>query len=226
MDSKPLDSAGVYKLEHTSSGEPYIALTTRSETPIYLTKYYPKDPPDVEAALSLPEVNFFLISAPTPYTLADAEWWVNSQLATSSNYPLQILRAGAPDESGTLIGSVSLMPPDSAVLATLREKGILPDSHPNGKECELGYYLRPDYRGKGIVKAGVKGILAYGKVEHGVTNVLIRVADDNEASLRVVENMGKEYWVRTEQEDHVVDWPEAKGGGRKNLLSWRWMAPS
>lgn len=226
MYPKPLDSAGVYKLEQTSSGEPYIAVPTRSETPIFLTKYYATDPPDVEATLKLPEVNLFLISAPTPYTLADAEWWVNSQLTTTSNYPLQILRAGAPDEAGTLIGSISLMPPDSAVLGILREKKLLPDSLRQEDECELGYYLHPDYRGRGIVKAGVKAILAYGKAEHGVTRVIVRIAEDNEASRRVVESMVGEYWERAEKEDHVADWPEAKGGGKKKILSWRWKAPA
>jgi RimJ/RimL family protein N-acetyltransferase len=222
MEPKPLDPAGVYKLEHTPSGSPYIALSTRSPTPIFLTKYYANDPPDVEAALKLPAVNLHLVSAPTPYTLADAEWWVNQQLTTASNFPLQILRAGSPGEDGTLIGSVSLMPPDSQVLAIMREKKVLPEMLKEANECELGYYLHPDWRGNGVVKSGVKAILAWGKAEYGVNRVLVRIAEDNLDSRRVIESMGK-YWVRAEAEDLVVDWPENKGGGKKTLLSWRWI---
>lgn len=223
MESKPLDSAGVYKLEHTPSGSPYIPIPTRSPTPIYLTTYYKNDAPGVEASLKLPEVNLHLISAPTPYTLADAEWWINQQLTTSSNYPLQVLRAGSPDEDGALIGSVSLMPPDSEVLANLREQKVFPDSFNKGDECELGYYLHPDWRGNGIVKSAVKAILAWGKTELNVTQVIVRVVEDNPNSRKVVESMG-EYFVREDGADHVIDWPESKGGGQKKILSWRWTA--
>jgi RimJ/RimL family protein N-acetyltransferase len=222
MDLKPLDRAGLYQLEHTPSGSPYVAVPSRSETPIYLTTYYAKDPPDVESALKLPEVNFYLISAPTPYTLADAEWWVNQQLTTPANLPLQVLRAGSPGEDGKLIGTVSLMPPDSQVVTRLRE--LLPNSLKEGNECELGYYLHPDWRGKGIMKAGVKALLATAKTEYGVSRVIVRIAEDNLNSRRVVESMGGE-WVRTEGECPELDWPETKGGGRKQILSWVYKAP-
>lgn len=224
MGSKNLDPEGVYKLEHTSSGSPYVAIPTRSPTPIFLTTYYATDPPDVEATLKLPAVNLHLISAPIPYTLADAEWWVNQQLTTVSNYPLQILRTGHPDEEGTLIGSVSLMPPDSAVMATLREQNKLPDSFKPDSECELGYYLNPDWRGKGIVKAAVRAMLVLAQAEYGIKNVVVRIAEDNENSRRVIESMSED-WVRTEAEDTVIDWPEKKGGGKKKLLVWHWTAP-
>lgn len=225
MEPKPLDPAGVYKLEHTPSGSPYVALPTRSPTPIFLTTYYAKDPPDCEAGLKLPAVHMHLISAPVPYTLADAEWWVNQQLTTASNYPLQVIRAGSPSEDGTLIGSVSLMPPDSAVLAVLREKKALPDSLKKGNESELGYWLHPEWRGKGIVKAAVRAILALGKTEYGVNSVIVRIVEDNQNSRRVIESMGED-WVRAEAEDHLVDWPENKGGGgKKKIFTWRWTAP-
>lgn len=226
MDSGPFDYAGTYRLSYTTSGEPFIALCTRSENPIFLTKYYAKDPSDVHAAISLPEVNPFLASTPTPYTLADAEGWVSSQLTAASNYPLQVLRTGAPDEAGTLIGSVSLMPHDNVALVDLRKKGLLTDSSRQEHECELGYYLHPDYRGKGIVKAGIRALLAYAQAEHGMNSVVVRVAEDNTASRRVIESMVEERWSRVEGKDLVVDWPDAKGGGKKKILCWMWMATS
>lgn len=222
MDHKPRDPVGLYKLEHTPSGSPYVAVPSRSESPIYLTTYYAKDPPDVESALRLPEVNSYLISVPTPYALADAEWWVNQQLTTPANLPLQVLRAGSPGEDGKLIGSVSLMPPDSQVLTRLRE--LLPNSLKGGNECELGYYLHPDWRGKGIIKGGVKALLTTAKTEYGVSKVIVRIAEDNLNSRRVIESMADD-WARTENEDQELDWPKIKGGGRKKILTWVYKAP-
>lgn len=225
MEPKPLDSAGVYKLQHTPSGNPYIEIPSRSPTPIYLTKYYVTDIPTVYSVLTLPAVNLFLISAPWPYALADAEWWVNSQLTSSSDLNLQILRSGSPDEDGTLLGSVSLERPGSGILETLREKLPALEALRRGKECELGYYLHPDWRGKGIMKSGVKALLAWARAECDVQDVMVRVVDDNWASRRVIESLGDEYFARVEGEDHEINWPENKrGGGTKKILVWKWHA--
>jgi RimJ/RimL family protein N-acetyltransferase len=226
MEPKPLDAAGLYKLQYTASGSPYIAIPSRSSMPIYLTMYYANDAPAAHSILTIPAVNLALVSVPLPYTLADAEWWVKNQIAgpSTANLPLQILRSGSPGEDGTLIGSVSLMPPDSEVLTTLRENKALPDSLKEATECELGYYLNPAWQGKGIMKSGVKALLAWARAEAGVKAVIVRAVEDNSASRRVIEGLGDEYFVRTERLDYQFDWPEKKGGGRKKLLTWRWNA--
>lgn len=226
MEPKSLDPAGLYKLQYTASGSPYIAIPSRSSTPIYLTMYYANDAPAAHSILTIPAINLALVSVPLPYTLDLAEAWVKNQLAgtPSGNLPLQILRSGSPDENGTLIGSVSLMPPDSEVMTKLRESNVLPETLKAASECELGYYLSPDWQGKGIMKSGVKALLAWGRAEAGVEAVMVRVVEDNAASRRVIESLGDEYFVRTEGADYYFDWPEKKGGGRKKLLTWKWNA--
>jgi hypothetical protein len=52
----------------------------------------------------------------------------------------------------------------------------------------------------------------------------VRIAEDNLNSRRVVESMAGD-WVRTEDEDPELNWPETKGGGRKKILSWVYKAP-
>lgn len=90
-------------------------------------------------------------------------------------------------------------------------------------ECELGYYLHPDYQGKRIMGTAVKALLWWGKVKMGVSNVVVRIVEENVKSRAVIEKMGVgKVWKRVEDEDSWVDWPEVKGGGRRKLLVWRW----
>jgi len=221
MESRAPNAVGSeqpYKLEHTSSGKPYILISTSSSSPIYLTEFYSTDVEAVQATLSIPEVHLHLVSIPQPYTIPDAEWWINLQMTGSSNLLLQVLRAGDP-ETGTFIGSVSLMPADSEAFLAVKHKLVLKKG-PGDDECELGYYLHPDWRGKGIMRSAVRALIWWGKEEKGATNVMVRVLEGNLASRGVVESMGE--FVREEVKDDWVDWPEIKGGGRRKILVWRW----
>jgi RimJ/RimL family protein N-acetyltransferase len=213
----PSGPQGTHQLQHTPSGSPYIALSTASSTAIYLTQFYSTDINRVQETVSIPEVYLHLIAVPQPYTLADAEWWINHQVTGKSNLPLQVLRSDDP-ETGKFIGSVSLMPPDSEALARVRDK--MPGCGPAENEFELGYYLHPDARGKGIMRSAVKALLDWGTNHCEVKTVVVRISEDNLASRRVVEGM-KEF-VREGANDDWVDWPEEKGGGRRKVLVWRW----
>jgi RimJ/RimL family protein N-acetyltransferase len=223
MDSKPPDSAiyeQSYKLEQTSGGKPYILLKTSSSTPIYLTEFYPTDTTAVQATVSIPSVSHNLISILQPYTFADAEWWVNLQLGGKSSLPLQVLRSGHP-ESGTFIGSVSLMPADSEAFLAIKDKIALKTEGPGENECELGYYLHPDWRGKGIMRNAVRALIWWAGKANGVTNVVVKALEGNLGSRGVIESL-KEF-VREEEKDDWVDWPEVKGGGRRKIFVWRWV---
>lgn len=143
-------------------------------------------------------------------------------MSGKSNLPLQVLRAGDP-VTGQMIGAVSLMPRDSEALQAVKSKlprGIVKEGM-EGNECELGYYLHPDWQGKKIMSAAVKALLHWGKEEFGAENVVVKIVEQNAKSRSVVERMGSTF-VRFEKEDSWVDWPEIKGGGRRKLLVWRW----
>jgi len=214
------------KLLHTESGHPYIPLTTASPTPIFLTPFFPHDVPVLQQTHSIPAINLRLIAVPLPYTLSDAEWWVDLQMSGKSNLPLQALRSGDP-EKGTFIGSASLMPPDSEALQDVRDtlpEGLKREVEGEGEEeFELGYYLRPEWQGKGIMGAAVTALIDWGEKEMGVKRVVLRILEDNEKSRGIVGRVGS-LFKRHEEEDKWIDWPEIKGGGRKKLLVWRWSA--
>jgi RimJ/RimL family protein N-acetyltransferase len=193
-------SSGASKVLLTAAGTPYIPLDTGSSAPIYLTPFFLTDVSTVQATLSDPVLAAQLIAVPQPYTLADAKYWINLQLEGKCNLPLQVLRASDPD-AGQLVGSVSLMSIDSEPLALLRDK--LPGLAKNEeKQYELGYYLHPDWTKKGIMTAGVKALVDWGRKEYSA-NVVIRVAEENTASRKIVEGM--KGFVRDEARDSWVD---------------------
>lgn len=112
------------------------------------------------------------------------------------------------------------MPADSEAVLAIKEKIALKKG-PDGSECELGYYLHPEWRRKGIMRNAVRALLWWAKAEKGATNVMVRALEGNLASRGVIESM-KEF-LRMEEKDEWVDWPEIKGGGRRKVLVWKWM---
>lgn len=128
-----------------------------------------------------------------------------------------MLRSGDP-ETGTFIGSVNLMPADSEAFPAIKDKIALEKKGPDENDCDLGYYLHHDWRGKGIMRNAVRALIWWGK-ENGAEGVMVRFLEANLASRGVVENI-KEF-VREEEKDDWVDWPEVKGGGRRKILVWR-----
>ncbi|KAH8805974.1 acyl-CoA N-acyltransferase [Xylogone sp. PMI_703] len=216
-------------LHYTSSGNPYIQLATASEQPIYLTTFYLTDGPAIVDIMSLPTVYNHLIAVPFPYTPSDASFWINLQLSGTSNLPLQVLRAGDP-ETGRFIGACSLNPitpppppsnpPEQHNPSAL--KTIIPKTE---KEYELGYYLHPDFRGKGIMRPAVEALVDWAVREHGVQSVAVRVVEGNVGSRRIVESISD--FKRVEEEDDWIVWPEVKGGGgKKRIYFWRWRCES
>ncbi|KAG0646563.1 hypothetical protein D0Z07_7580 [Hyphodiscus hymeniophilus] len=220
MSSEDPNPEDQHKVWHTPSGKPYMLIKTSSPVPIYLTEFYLTDASAAQSTASLPAIYLSLISIPVPYTLADAESWINLQLTGTSNLPLQVLRSGDP-ETGRFIGCVSLMPTGSEALRAMKEKINLAAKGHAVNECELGYYLHPDWRGKGIMRNAVRALIWWGIEEMGVEKVVVTVLEKNLESKAVVESLVE--FVRVEERDQWVDWPEIKGGGRRRLMAWRWM---
>lgn len=205
-----------YKLQTSTSSQPFIALpSTASRQPIFLTNFQPVDAAALQAVLDIPSINDSLISIPKPYTLADANFWINLQLSEATTPWLQALRFDNP-ETGTFIGGVSLVPAASSSYRLPGQDGIERES---SKEYVLGYYLHPEFQRRGIMRDAVLALVAWAVAEQGVREVRVDVAIENVRSRRLVESL--EGFERVEGEEEMV-WPESKGGGRKKIWSWRW----
>jgi len=201
-----------YSLQHTSDNEPYIPLPAKpGRPPVFLTKFLEDDAEALEATLSLDSINLALIAVPRPYTLDDAKGWIAMQRGgTAGDLPLQVLRADDP-KSGKLIGAITL---------TRNKLEILQGTAPSSEdECELGYYLHPDYWRKGIMKDAVEAIMAWALSERKTEAVVIRAAENNLGS-RAVVNSFRQFKVIGE--DFEITYPASKGGEKKIIRSWRW----
>jgi RimJ/RimL family protein N-acetyltransferase len=76
-------------------------------------------------------------------------------------------------ETGALIGGCGLMP-----------------SRPPYREWELGYVLRPELWGQGIVSEAARAVLDFGFRRVGAHRVFARIDPENAASIRVAGKLG------------------------------------
>ncbi|KAL3426526.1 GCN5-related N-acetyltransferase [Phlyctema vagabunda] len=179
--------------ESTSS---YLTVTTPSGQEFYITPMRKSDARRMQETLSIPSNLNELISLPVPYTLSDAEYWISLQMGPEkTSLPLQVLRSSDP-HTGPLTGCVSFT-----------------------EEGELGYYLHPDFRGLGIMKPAVDVLLKWARSEMGMQKFFVRACEENVGSRRVIEAL--DGFVEDKAAASWVDWPEAKGGGKRKVLVWR-----
>lgn len=116
------------------------------------------------------------------------------------------IRAESPGFAGELIGSVGVRRISAEASMYV-----------------IGYSLHPDWQRQRIMSAAVTAALWYGAVyQKVIKSAIIQVAEDNAGSRKVVE--GLEGFVPFPEMDVVEEWPEGKGGGRKALRTWKWIA--
>jgi RimJ/RimL family protein N-acetyltransferase len=137
----------------------------------------------------------------------------------SDNLPLQVLRSSSPDETGKFIGTCSLRTMTPNEVMEVLNKVPKAKGEYGANSYELGYFIHPAWKGKGIVTVATKEIIAWGKAEYGAATI-VRIAEDNVESMKLVERIPQ--FVRVEENDDFADWPATKGGGRKKILFWKW----
>lgn len=64
-----------HQIQYTSSGQPYIALETGSDVPIFLTPYYATDVEAYRELVDHPSMHTKLASPPIPYLREHAQLW-------------------------------------------------------------------------------------------------------------------------------------------------------
>ncbi|KAK6508880.1 hypothetical protein TWF481_003647 [Arthrobotrys musiformis] len=144
------------------------------------------------------DLAFILLKPPYPYTLDDARWFHDNQAHNRfQNYPgtqeVWVIRSKS--HSGTLVGICG--------------------THPNFEESDnrfrLGYFLAPEFRGKGIMPAVVTEVLK--RFPGTIFDAGAEVG--NMASRKVLEKCGFQYIEDGEFEE---TWPASKGGGVRKLV--------
>lgn len=115
------------------------------------------------------DVAKWLSNIPSPYTMSDAEDWVNTVNASINDEPpsfhLSVFMKKA------LIGGVGLR-------------------HVENERYELGYWLAKEYWGRGLAFEAATGLLRHGRRESPGSKIIAHCAKDNEASMRVLKRLG------------------------------------
>jgi RimJ/RimL family protein N-acetyltransferase len=145
-------------------------LTSDDDDDLILRPRLPEDVDAIVAACQDPEIPRWT-RVPSPYTRADALAYLETaaaEEAAGETVPLL-----AVDAAGTLLGSFSLM--------DLR--------HAPGYG-EIGYWLAPGARGRGVATRAVRLLTGWGHAALGLDRIEIHVHRDNAPSRRVPERAG------------------------------------
>ena len=108
---------------------------------------------------------------PHPYTLADAEAYVQQRLAQPERLMFCI------DVGGEAVGGIGLHPGDDV----------------NRLTAELGYWLAEKCWGRGIMTAAVRAMVHHGFAACPLERIEAYVYANNPASARVLEKLGFQY---------------------------------
>jgi RimJ/RimL family protein N-acetyltransferase len=131
---------------------------------VMLRPLRPDDAEDLAAGCNDPLTQRFLPLLPSPYTLADARYWINE---------------GAPEafaEGGWAYGFA-----DPATDRLLGGGGVRLKTH---GAAEIGYWVAPWARGQGVATAAAR-LLATHVLAEGVQRLVLRTEPENPASQRV-----------------------------------------
>lgn len=105
---------------------------------------------------------------PHPYTVADAERWIQTVMAESP--PTQF----AIEVGGCVVGGI----------------GLIPGADVYRHSAELGYWLGEPHWGRGIMTAAVRAITEYAFDQFDLRRIAARVFEGNVGSIRVLEKAG------------------------------------
>lgn len=139
----------------------------------------PADAERIMQACSHPSTRHWLAELPDPYTLDDARGYVDSreeQHAAADGVYWAMAPAGRPDH---LVGQIGLM-------------GLQHGLSPSG---EIGYWVHPDSRRRGLATRAVRAVSRHGLLTLdegglGLRRVVLRAADGNVASVGVARAAG------------------------------------
>jgi RimJ/RimL family protein N-acetyltransferase len=129
-----------------------------------LRKFVREDAPRVTELVSDYEVSRWTSNIPYPYTLRDAEQWIDSATPESARLPCAV------EIDNEIVACVSCWPEESGGF-------------------EVGYWVGKSYWGRGIATAALNALLADCSFPES-TRVVARVVEKNLASQRVLEKCG------------------------------------
>jgi RimJ/RimL family protein N-acetyltransferase len=127
-----------------------------------------RDVPAIVAGCRTPDVPRYIPLIPSPYDEADARDWLAGlaeRRVTEDEHSFAITRP----EQDELLGVITIR---------LRHGG------------SMGYWLRPEARGGGLMTEALAAVVEWARDEHGIGGLFLTAHPDNAASQRVAERAG------------------------------------
>lgn len=143
--------------------------------PIALTEIRRGDEPDFMQCLESGEVQRTTKRIPHPFSLSDAEWWVNYNIADAA------------EKGKTYNFAIRLQTAKPTVIGVIGINEIKNDI------AEIGYWIGPRYWGRGIMPSCITAFTKHVKdrrAEYGVAALQAHVFDGNVRSGRALEKTG------------------------------------
>ncbi|WP_422734233.1 GNAT family N-acetyltransferase [Micromonospora sp. WMMD558] len=162
---------------------------------VRLRLFRPEDAADTAAACADPQTQRFISGLPSPYTEADARWWI-TEGAPAAWATGGAAYAIADRTSDRLLGGIGLSNPV-----------------PTRNQAEIGYWVAPWARGRGVATAATRA-LADRAFATGTARLELLTSGENVGSQRVALAAGFRH------EGVRRDANPTRGGGRHDLLAW------
>jgi RimJ/RimL family protein N-acetyltransferase len=183
----PARDAWLLTLRRDDAREP---ATTWLECPVLegggvrLRPWRGSDAPRIVEACSDERTAHWLGRLPSPYTLADAEAYLEDRRTVLAD--------------GRAVGWAVADPATDALLGSIALFDLVPD-----RSAEVGYWTHPDARGRGVMTAAVRLAVGHAFGDLGLVRVAAFAAVGNAASRHVIERCGFTY-IGTERQSVLV----------------------
>ncbi len=153
-----------------SDSAPTFHETTLTAGDLTLRPLTQRDADDVTEACQDPETLRWL-PIPRPYTLANAEWFIGTFAPAQRESGAGIVFAI--ESAGRLVGAIDLKHVNWAY-----------------KVAEVGYWVAPRARGRGVASRTTRALAEWAMGDHGFERVELYAATGNTASQRAAEKAG------------------------------------
>ncbi len=152
-------------------GAPSLGWPRLTDGRLLLRPFEPEDAPAVQAACDDPDVAHWIYGLPTPYTLADAQWFIadaRDRLLRNERARLAVTDAA----SGELLGSASL------------------DLFAGREAAEIGYWVKREARRRGVALGAARLIADWAFGEVGVERLELLTYPGNHVSQALAARLG------------------------------------
>jgi ribosomal-protein-alanine N-acetyltransferase len=168
---------------------------TPSHGPISLTPWHPVLAPSLAASANNITIwRSLRDSLPHPYTLSDAEWWIDrcqdpahwAPVLTYDENGVETIAEKVPCNFAIVTPN-----PETGEDSTIGSIGLVPGTDVARRSAELGYWLGEGYWGRGIMREVVKGFIEWTWERFpGLVRVHAEVFAGNERSVGVLREAG------------------------------------